>query len=104
MYALPYAKDITRVHRIPMRSLVAQMRLGREQQLECNIRWRWRVGEEFMGLIVIWVYRCTEGFCPILMESVVLQSLSRPILEEILGGMGAIVYLGDILDCLFLNF
>ena len=87
-----------------MGSLMAQMRLRREQQLECDVRWGRRVVEEFMGLIVIWVYRCTEGFCSALMESMVLQSLSRPIFEEILGGMGAIVYLGDVLDCLFLNF
>lgn len=56
MYALPYAKDITRVHRIPMGSLVAKMRLRREQQLECYVRWGRRVVEEFMGLIVVWVY------------------------------------------------
>lgn len=103
MYALPYAKDVPRVHRIPMGSPVAKMRLGREQQLECYIRWGRRLGEEFMGLVAVRVYRCTEVFRAILMESVVLEFLSRPILEEVLGGVGAIVDLWDVLDCLILD-
>lgn len=104
MYTLSYAKDIARVHRIPVRSLMAKMRLRREQQLECYVGWERRVSKEFMGLIVVWVYRCTKGLRAILVESVVIVSLSRPIFEEILCGVRATVNLGDVSGRLVLNF
>ena len=87
-----------------MRSLVAKMRLRREEQLECYIGRTGRVGEEFVRLVVVQVYGGTEGSRTILIESVVIVSLIRPIFEEVLGGVGAIVDLGDILDCLVLDF
>lgn len=62
------------------------------------------MGEEFMGLIVIWFYICAEGFRTFLTEAVVIIALSGPIFEEVLGGVGATVDLGDVLDSLFLNF
>ena len=104
MYALPYAKDIARVHGIPMGGFMAKMRLRREQQLECYVRWEGRGGEELMRLIVVWVYRCTEGVPAILVESVVIISFRGPIFEEVLGGVGAIVDLGDISGSLVLDF
>ena len=83
---------------------MAKVRLRREQQLECYIRWIRRVGEEFMGLIAVWVYRCTKGFRASLIEKVVAVSLSCPIFEEVLGCVGATVDVGDVLHCLFLDF
>ena len=82
---------------------MTKMRLRREQQLKRYIRWKRRLGEELMGLIVIWVYRCPEGFLASLIESVVFVSLSGAIFEEVLGGVGATVDLRDVLDCLVLD-
>ncbi len=81
-----------------MGSLVAKMRLRRQQQLKCYVRWERRLGEELMWLIAIRVYGCTEVFRAILIEAVGSVSLSRPILEEVLSGMGATVDLGDVLN------
>lgn len=53
MYALPYAEDVTRIHGIPVGSLVAKMRLGREQQLERYIRWGRGLSEEFVRLVAV---------------------------------------------------
>lgn len=86
-----------------MGSLMAKMRLRRKQQFECYIRWERRIGEEFVRLVVVWVYGGTEGSRAVLMEFMVLESLSRPIFEEVLGGVGASVNLGDVLDCLILD-
>lgn len=103
MDALPYAKDISRIHRIPMGSLVAKMCLRREQQLERYVGWERGLSEELVRLVVVLVYGGTEGFRAVLIESVVIKSLSRPIFEEVLSGVGAIVDLGNVLNCLILD-
>ena len=51
-----------------MRSLMAKMRLRREEQLECYIRRKRRVGEESVRLVVVRVYGGTERFRTILIE------------------------------------
>ena len=57
-----------------------------------------------MGLIMVWVYSCTEMFRAVLIESVVIVSLNRAIFEQVLGGVGATVDLRNVLDCLILDF
>ena len=57
-----------------------------------------------MGLIVVRVYSCTERFRAILMESMLVVSLSRAVFEEVLGSVGATVDLRDVLDRLILDF
>ena len=55
-----------------------------------------------MGLIVFF-YGSTERFRALLMEAQATPFLGRPILEEVLGDMGAAVDLGHVLDCLFVD-
>ena len=81
---------------------MAKMGLRREQQLERYIRWERGISEKSVRLVMI-VYTCTKGLRTVLIEAVVSVSLGRPILEEVLGGMGTTVDMGDILDRLILN-
>ena len=57
-----------------------------------------------MGLIVVRIYSCTERFGAILIESMLIVSLSRAVFEEVLGSVGAAVDLRDVLDRLILDF
>ena len=57
-----------------------------------------------MGLIVVWIYCCTERFRAILIELMLMVSLSRAIFEEVLGSVGAAVDLRDVFDRLILDF
>ena len=57
-----------------------------------------------MGLIVVWIYSCTERFRAILIELMLMVSLSRAIFEEVLGSVGAAVDLRDVFDRLILDF
>lgn len=86
-----------------MGSFMAKMRLRCKQKLERYVRWKRRLGKKFMGLVVVGVYGGTEGFRASLMKTVLFESLNCPIFEEVLGGVGAIVNLGDVLDCLLLD-
>ena len=50
------------------------------------------------------IYSCTERFGAILIESMLIVSLSRAVFEEVLGSVGAAVDLRDVLDRLILDF
>lgn len=86
-----------------MGSLVAEMRLRREQQLEGYIRWERRVGEEPVRLVVV-CYGGTEGLCAFLIEKMALISPSGAVFKELLGGVGPTVNLRDDLHGLVLDF
>ncbi len=52
MDALSDAKYVAAVHGIPQRGAVAEVGLGRKEELQGDVRRSWRVCQEAMGLVV----------------------------------------------------
>ena len=57
-----------------------------------------------MGSIGVSTYCCTERLRAMFMESLLIESPSRAVFEEVLGSVGAAVDLRDVLDCLIFDF